>query len=248
MSLKDAINRLLAPLGVRMVNVRWGPRGEWAPLTRLAGLGFNPSQIVDAGAFRGAWTRHCLQIFPRSRYLMIDPLPENAQFLQRLCSEHANCRFVHAGVSDAIGELTLFSDGMRSSFLKSDVFDQSKTVTVPVRTLDSFLDTPDLNPPQFIKADVQGYELRVLRGGRRCLETTEVILLEVSFREAYVGNPLAHDVIAQLAEWGFAVFDICTYHVDARNGDLLQSDILFCRRGSPWLHYDGGTPMSPDAR
>lgn len=246
MAIKELINGALAPLGVRMVNARWGPRGEWAPLARLKALGFAPRQIVDAGAYRGQWTRQCLELFPAARVLMIDPLPENAPALQELCREHPNCSLFAGGVGDQPALLTLYSDRMRSSFLASEVFDQSRSVQVEVRTLDSLLDTPLLQPPQLIKADVQGFELKLLRGAGRCLATTELLLLEASFRACYTGGPLADELIAAVSQLGFVIFDICTYHVDGRNGDLLQSDILFCRRNSPWLHYDGQTPVSPD--
>lgn len=245
MGVREIVNSMLAPLGMRMVNARWGPRGEWAPFRRVRDLGFQPRQIVDAGAFRGFWTRECLAVFPDAQYFLVDPLPENAPYLQALAKEKPNCRVFHGGLGEEAATRTFFRDGMRSSLLKSDVFKQPQQLSIDIRTLDSFLDSADLQPPDIIKADVQGYELQVLRGARRCLESAKLVLLEVSFREFYVGNPMAHDVIAQLSDWGFGILDICTYHVDGRNGELLQSDLLFCRKASPWLSYDGGTPMSP---
>jgi hypothetical protein len=98
--------------------------------------------------------------------------------------------------------------------------------------LDSFLGTDRLQPPQLIKADVQGFELEVLRGARRCLESAELLLLEVSYQAIYDGAPLAHDVIAAVGELGFRIYDVCSYVQRRRDQALAQSDLLFARQDS----------------
>src|SRR5690606_19338896 len=69
--IRDAVNKLLRPLGLRMVSTRWGPRGPWDALRRAAAQGVIPNQIVDVGASNGIWTRECLRIFPNSRYFLV---------------------------------------------------------------------------------------------------------------------------------------------------------------------------------
>lgn len=86
--------------------------------------------------------------------------------------------------------------------------------------------------PLLIKADVQGYEIDVLQGATSCLDRTEIILLELSFRRLYEGSPLAHDVIGWLGERGFRIYDICSYVQRGRDTELLQADVVFVRDGS----------------
>jgi hypothetical protein len=102
-----------------------------------------------------------------------------------------------------------------------------------VRCLDALLETDLLEPPELIKADVQGFELEVLRGAKRCLESTQLLLLEVSYRRIYRDLPLAHEVIAFAGDAGFRIYDICTYAGRPSDGELTQSDILFARESSP---------------
>jgi hypothetical protein len=71
-----------------------------------------------------------------------------------------------------------------------------------VRTLDSFLGQPALHAPDLIKADVQGFELEVLRGATKCLETAKLLLLEVSYRRIYENLTLAHEVIGYVGRRG----------------------------------------------
>jgi hypothetical protein len=110
---------------------------------------------------------------------------------------------------------------------------------VELRTLDELVGTENVPSPALIKADVQGYELEVLRGAPNILKTVEFVLLEVSYRQTYVSCPLAHDVITALATFGFRIYDLCTYSQRPHDGELFQSDILFARANSRVFAYEG---------
>ena len=73
-------------------------------------------------------------------------------------------------------------------------------------------------PVDFLKLDVQGAELDVLRGAERTLAETLVVFSEVEFTPIYRGQPLFHDVTQHLRERGFDLFDITRlirYHYSA---------------------------------
>lgn len=231
--LRDLTNALLAPLGVRVVSRRWGPRGPFDALRRVRAQGVVPRQIVDVGASDGTWTRECLGIFPDARYLLVDPLPANAAALEALRAQHPRLSVWQGALGSAPGALELREHGDQSSFLPSDSFAARATRRVEVRPLDALLDAGLLEPPDFIKADVQGFELEVLRGAPRCLKTTQLLLLEVSYRRIYRDLPLAHEVIGFAGAAGFRIYDVCTYAARPSDDELTQSDLLFAREGSP---------------
>lgn len=108
-------------------------------------------------------------------------------------------------------------------------------IEVEVRTLDELVVTENLLPPDFIKADVQGMELDVLRGAEGVLESVELLLLESSFRRMYTNAPLADEVISFLSKQQFRIYDIVSYSVALAEstGELVQADVLFARDGSP---------------
>lgn len=230
---KAATNKLLNRLGLRVVSARWGPRGPWDALERARRHGIIPRQIVDIGASNGTWTRDCLRIYPDSRYFLVDPLSENVPHLKALESAQPNVRSWSGALGSAPATLELNTNGDQASFFKSESFPTLNITRVEVRCLDTFLGTELLQPPDFIKADVQGYELEVLKGASRCLTTTQLLLLEVSYRKMYEGLPLAHEVISAVGEWGFRIYDICTYAGRPSDGELVQSDILFAPASSP---------------
>jgi hypothetical protein len=87
-----------------------------------------------------------------------------------------------------------------------------------------------LKPPLFLKLDVQGAELDILKGGGKALSLAELIQLEVPFASYNEGAPTAAEVVAFMDSRGFVLFDVVGF-VRYRD-DLLQADFLFVREES----------------
>jgi len=227
---KIAAELLLRPLGVRMVAADWGPRGYVQCFRRMRMRGVIPATIIDVGASDGRWTGECRSVFPDAGYALFDPLPENRAALERLADDVPSISVWNGALGAQCGRLRLHAHGDQSSYFGSDDF-SGEPIDVEMRTLDSFLEPMAFKGPMLIKADVQGYELEVLRGAARCLEMTEVLLLELSFRQTYRDSPLAHDVIAEVARAGFRIYDICSY-AQYSGSELDQADVVFARANS----------------
>ncbi|NKB48985.1 MAG: FkbM family methyltransferase [Alphaproteobacteria bacterium] len=73
-------------------------------------------------------------------------------------------------------------------------------VSVPTARLD---DVCDVASPHFLKLDVQGAELDVLRGSTRTLQSVLIIESEVEFVQIYKNQPLFSDMDIFLREQGF---------------------------------------------
>lgn len=250
MSVRRALDRgpqkVLAPLGLRLVPTkRLRPSGFKDSLFRVREKGIAIEQVVDVGAARGEWTRACMDVFPEARYFLLDPLESNAAVIEAAFHEHPKVTFWCGGLGAEPGHAEFHIhpgfQGDTSSFLGSehDLQDGSSVATVEIRTMDSFLGTEMLCAPQLIKADVQGFELEVLRGAARCLETAELVLLEVQFRQVYEQAPLAHDAIAWMGERGFPILDICSYVQRPSDLELGEADLLFARSDSVAFEPEG---------
>jgi FkbM family methyltransferase len=81
-----------------------------------------------------------------------------------------------------------------------------RTQTVKTERLDVLLAT--LRDIDFLKLDIQGFELAALRGAESILERTNVIHCEVEFTDIYAGQPLFSEVELYLRERGFELIDI----------------------------------------
>ena len=69
-------------------------------------------------------------------------------------------------------------------------------------------DLPEVKDCDFLKVDVQGGELGVLRGARQLLEATVVVHSEVEFAPIYKDQPLFSDVDEFLRARGFELIDV----------------------------------------
>ena len=81
---------------------------------------------------------------------------------------------------------------------------------------------------------MQGYEIEVLKGAINTLRDVEAVLMEVSFLAYNKNAPLLVDTVQFMKEMGFLAYDICSlvrYRID---NTLVQADIIFLRKDSPW--------------
>lgn len=212
-------------------------------LRALHGLGFYPITICDIGASNGCWSRRCLEIFPQARYFCVDPLTENQPYLAQLSTEYSNVTYWQGCLGRKSFIATLNADGVGSSILLGhwgNPYGIQKEVTV--ETLDNLILQGICPQPDLIKLDVQGYELEVLKGSINALRKTQAIIAEVSFFPFQKGMPLFHEVVGQLAEYGFVVSDILSLSLRPLDGVTAQSDLLFLqathplRKNNKWDH------------
>jgi hypothetical protein len=116
--------------------------------------------------------------------------------------------------------------------LHREAFPQSGKETseeITIRRLDDVLATVKIDREILLKLDVQGYEDKVLAGGPDLLSKARVIVIEVSFRRLYEGQPLFDDIYAKLRSQGFAYQGNLYQLLDNRDGSVVQADAVFLR-------------------
>jgi FkbM family methyltransferase len=79
----------------------------------------------------------------------------------------------------------------------------------------------------YLKIDTQGYELEVLRGALAVLDAVVLVEAELSLLPTYSSGPLFEDVVAFLAEHGFAPIAFEGVLDDPDTGERLQADAIF---------------------
>ncbi len=103
-------------------------------------------------------------------------------------------------------------------------------ISVKMITLDKWfnsLSTP-LEPDILIKLDVQGYEDRVIRGGKRTFEIAKACILEVSLDELYKDQANFKGILDLLYSSGFRYagnFD----QAYADDGHVIFIDVMFVK-------------------
>jgi FkbM family methyltransferase len=202
-------------------------------------FGFDPKIIYDIGAYEGTWTSDCKHIFPKSTYYQFEANDEKKEFLKE------NPTFGVLGDKDNLEVnyyKTTFYQQTGNSILKENsmFFDDSRCIVEKkiMRTLDSIVEEKKIPYPDFLKLDTQGSELLILSGASKCLEYSQVVLLEVSLHNYNEKAPLIFDFLKFMDEKGFVTFDIAALNYleyGKYKGILTQVDLLFCKKDSPYF-------------
>jgi FkbM family methyltransferase len=200
---------------------------------RLREAGFMPGGILDIGAHDGRWAAAARAVYPEPHLLMIDARGEETTKLRAKCRQHPNTDFEIAMLGPSEGQAVEFSvHGSASSAFPERSNAPRKTKTMTTTTLDKIVSgRSDLKAPLFLKLDVQGGELEVLKGGTETMARTEVIQLEVALLDYNEGGPRCAETVAFMDQRGFVVYDVAGF-VRPKNIALTHLDMLFVRNGS----------------
>ena len=154
-------------------------------LCQAQSMGFMPTTVVDVGAAYGSFASQCFSVFPKARFLLLEPLVEYQPALNKMIASMPAAQCIVAAASAHQGEVVLnvHPDLVGSSLFREvekDTHVNGVPRTVRAITIDGLIKETGAKGPFLLKVDVQGAELDVLRGAERMLADTEYIVLEVS--------------------------------------------------------------------
>jgi len=203
-------------------------------LDHLVKKGFFPQVVLDVGAAKGYWSEVATFFFPKAQFYLLEPLKPNETRLRELCGQHPNLKYLMCAAGEMAGEkvMNVTPDLDGSSLLSFQRERKPQDAVVKIVTIDSLLENGAIQPPQFVKMDVQGYELKVLQGGQKLFDSAEVFIMEVSLYEFMPGCPLLHEVVNYMAERGYVVFDVAGFLKRPYQDDLAQVDLVFVKKNS----------------
>ncbi len=198
--------------------------------------GFTPHVAVDVGAHRGEWTRMCRSIFPHVSILAIEPLHACADDLASLANAHPDIHVRQALLGAVEGQAVSFHENETTSSVLPERGNASgRTRDLSLTTLDVLAAGTVFAAPDFLKLDVQGYELEVLKGASVALGSVEVVVMELNLIDVNIGAPLMQEACQFMAERGYRLYDICTLYRRPLDGALWQVDGIFVSSQSSLL-------------
>jgi FkbM family methyltransferase len=160
--------------------------GEQWIMRRLVGGAVAPV-VFDIGANNGEWLAALRKI---NGSALIHAFEPQATLAERIASSYPGVQVSNAAVGDNPGTLDLYDyadhPGSQHASLLYGVIDsvhggQVRQTRVPVVTLDDYCRQHTISRIDFLKIDVEGYELHVLRGARRMLEEGRVSAIQFEF-------------------------------------------------------------------
>jgi FkbM family methyltransferase len=189
--------------------------------------------ILDVGAH--AETIELRRAFPDKRHILFEPASEF----------HDALRTNYAGMDHEVVPMALCDNDGQGHLHKRSIDgatvthssltaprEDLKTEIVPTARLDTFLKSRDEKKPYFLKIDVDGFEIPILRGAEGILLDVSVIVVEAPV-----------DTIAERLNYvlskGFRIFDIidqCYYYDVMSQVDLvfLSAKVMEDPNFHPW--------------
>lgn len=192
--------------------------------------------VVDVGANTGQYAERIRQLGYAKSIISFEPGIDPYRHLAASARRGGSwtSRQVALGEGPGSAVLHVTANGMSSSLrqpLEAHVgADKGVRVVdsyeVAVATLDSELAHAE-GDSLWLKLDVQGHELDVLRGGPATLSRSVAIQVEMSFVQLYAHQASWLELVSHLLEKGFVLCHLEPGFVDRRTGVLQQADGLF---------------------
>jgi FkbM family methyltransferase len=193
----------------------------------------SPKTLIDVGANKGQFSLMARKLFPEIEIHAFEPLDKERELFEKLVRKPARIYPVALGRVSGAADFFVASRADSSSLLQLTEsqkmaygVDTKRSSTVQVARLPDVIDLASLRRPIFLKLDVQGGELEVLRGAESSLSLIDVIYCEASFVELYKGQPLAGEIAAYLVARDFIFRGVFNQSVTTKFGPT-QADFLF---------------------
>lgn len=203
-------------------------------LKHLKQIGYTPKIVYDIGAYEGYWALDFQKVFPLAEVYMFEALQSKAGRLSGLCSQNSKFRYNIALLGADEGLHVHFHESETGSQVQRTESDRATNRIT--ETLDSLAKKNNYPLPDFLKLDVQGYELEILKGGTDAISNAEFCLLEVSLLDiGGGGGPLLKEVVNFMSEREFCPYDISQFIRRPYDKALWQIDMLFIKKSSPFI-------------
>lgn len=197
---------------LRCLVLRETPRMlDIAALCRMHSI--RPSGVIQVGAHEGQEIGEFIKMGAKT-IVMVEANPSVYERLRSTTEGIPNAIALHCAVSDETGtaELRVTSMDQSSSILPLKLHKkyypdivEAGTVRVPAYTLEDLVEATGLGSMEvnILSIDVQGAELRVLRGAEETLKKIDAVNVEVNYEELYEGGAFIWEIDEFLEQRGF---------------------------------------------
>lgn len=234
-SIRQFLHRSLHHAGLDII--RWNK----VPENTLLGLiEYDINTVLDIGANIGQSARFYRQIFPKALIYSFEPLMVAFKVLNEWAlRQDGKARAFNIALGDKDGMITMkehvdFSPS--SSILvrthhSTELFPQTshqKDVQVNMVRLDEIVKEFEIKSELLIKIDVQGFEDKVIQGGKVTFSHAVACIMEVSLQSLYEGQPSFKNLYLLMDELGFEYAGNILQVYDDK-GHIIYLDALFIK-------------------
>ena len=186
------------------------PENHIKYLLYLKRLGFEPKVIYDIGSCVLHWTNIAKDIWPDAKIILFDAF-QPAEFLYKEYDYHIGL------LSDEDDKIKKFyqndyNPGGNSYYREigckdGDFFPEHEFLELSSKKLDTIVEERNFPLPDFVKIDVQGSEIDVIRGGIKTINNAKRMIVELQNVEYNQGAYTADKSLPMIESFGWKCYD-----------------------------------------
>lgn len=154
--------------------------------------------IFDVGANDGSYTQQLSLFFPDAGIIAFEPMPETFELASKNLKDFGKVTLLKTGLFDVPGTLKLYNDAHNPNNQISSAFsvglkdfydvENLKEVEIPVTTIDIYCNDHGIDKIDFLKVDVEGAELPVLKGAKNIIKNEGIAFIQFEFNDFNVAS------------------------------------------------------------
>ncbi|MEZ0344649.1 MAG: FkbM family methyltransferase [Caldimicrobium sp.] len=234
--LKGLVKKAFNLVGLEVSYLNKSPRITWLGLRTLP-----IRTIIDVGANKGQFASEIRKFFPEAFIHSFEPIPSVYEDLIKWAKKDGKAAAYNFALGEKNGEIEMYlhTEHTPSSLLKTTEISHQyypftktqKPIKIKMTTLDQWYEEskPYLEPEILIKLDVQGYEDRVIAGGRKVFHMAKACIVEINLNKLYEGQPDFYQIVTLLHELGFKYAGNLS-QAYADDGHVIFIDAVFVKR------------------
>lgn len=180
--------------------------------------------VFDVGANRGQSYAAFRRDYPDAFIYCFEPVAETFAVLSRITGEDGKAKAELLAFGDDVGQkqIRLFEKASDLNSLRDDLMNNmrgAREEIVRIDTIDNYCARSSITTIDLLKIDTEGYEIKVLSGATKSLETASIVFLlcEVGFVSSNTRNTIFSEVAELLSEYHYrfvGLYDVSHYWKD----------------------------------
>lgn len=197
--------------------------------------------VFDVGANTGQFAQAIHELLPDAFIYSFEPLPDCFRELQKNMRAVKTFQAFNVALDEKDGESQIYrNEWSQSSSLRrmmqlhKECFPHTareSEETIRTRRLDYYIDGLDIEDNILIKIDVQGYEDKVIEGGKRLLQRAKILIVETAMEPLYDGQLVFRYILMMLDSQGFRYKGMLKQMASPIDESVLYADAVFTREG-----------------
>ncbi len=198
--------------------------------------------ILDIGANSGQAAGRFRRYFPEAMIYSFEPLPDCYKQLTAAFLNDNKFKAFNVALGDSTGTAKFNRNeySLSSSLLplgdahkKSFPFAQKETPeNVCIRRLDDMVSELCIEGTLLVKLDVQGFEDKVIEGGKKLIEQADILICEMSIETLYERQVLFDGIYKKFKSMGFKYAGNFEQLLSPQDGRVLQVDGIFIKNNN----------------